>query len=55
MSEETKTRAETVSDNFDAAVAQYGAENINKILLVILKDISVSIGMTADNTTPSST
>ena len=52
MSDETKTRAETVEDNFDAAVTQYGAENYNKILMVVLKDISVSLGMIADNTTP---
>ena len=53
MSEETKTRAETVEDNYDDAVTAYGAENYFKIMMVVLKDISVSLGMIADNTTPS--
>ena len=52
MSDNTKTRAETVEDNFDDAVAQYGKENYGKIALVVLKDISVSLGMIVDNTTP---
>ena len=53
MSEEaTPTRAEAVAASFEAAVAQYGNENYMKILMVVLKDISVSCGMIADNTTP---
>ena len=53
MSEEaTPTRAEEVAASFEAAVAQYGKENYGKIALVVLKDISVSLGMIADNTTP---
>lgn len=55
MADETRTRAETMADDFDAAVAQYGADNLKKIMLVVLKDISVSLGMIADNTTPSTT
>ena len=45
-----KTRAEIVEENYDNAVAQYGKENYTKILLDVLKDISVSLGMIADNT-----
>ncbi len=53
MSEEsTPTRAETVAASFEAAKTQYGAENYWKIMMVVMKDISVSLGMIADNTTP---
>ena len=54
MSDTPKTRAETVKDNFDAALAQYGKENYMKIFLAVLEDLTVSLGMIADNTTPSS-
>ena len=50
MSETPKTRAETVKDNFDAAIAQYGKENYMKIFLAVLEDLTVSLVMIADNT-----
>lgn len=52
MADEEKTRAEQMEDNFDSYVAKYGAENYNKIFSAVLKDISISLGMIADNTTP---
>lgn len=48
VAEETTSRAEEAADNFDAAVAKYGAENYGKIILSVLKDISVSLGMLVD-------
>lgn len=55
MSDTPKTRAETVKDNFDAALAQYGKENYMKIFLAVLEDLTVSLGMIADNTSTSAT
>ena len=44
-----KTREEVVTENFEAAVAQYGEDNfVRKILPVVLEDISVSLARLVD-------
>lgn len=48
MSDETTTRVEDVTASFEAAVAQYGIDNYNKIALSVLKDISISVAMLVD-------
>jgi len=49
MSEETTpTREDTVKANYEAAEAQYGAENYMRIIMVILKDIDESLAQLVD-------
>jgi hypothetical protein len=52
MADDPKTRAEEMEEAYDSYVAKYGAENYNQIFSAVLKDISVSLGMIADNTAP---
>lgn len=42
------TREETVTANIEACEAQWGDENIMKLLAVCAKDISVSLAMLVD-------
>ncbi len=48
MSEETKTRTETVEDNIEAVIAKYGEENFNQLFAVCLQDISLSLAALVD-------
>ncbi len=48
MSDETKTRVETVSDNIDAVIEKRGEEAHQWIAQQCLIDISVSLAMLVD-------
>jgi len=48
MSDETRTRVETVSDNIDAVIEQRGEEAHQWIAQQCLIDISVSLAMLVD-------
>ena len=48
MSDPTPTREEVVEANIEAAEAKYGEDNFWKILMVIAKDIDISLAQLVD-------
>ncbi len=44
------TREDTVKANYEAAEAKYGEENYMRILMVIAKDIDISLAQLVDAT-----
>ena len=52
MADTPETRQKTVEDHIDLLVATYGEDAFRRLAIEMLKDISVSVAIIADNTTP---
>ena len=48
MSDETKTRVETVTENIEAIEEKYGVEAKQTMIWACVKDISISLAMLVD-------
>ena len=55
MSEETKTRVETVTENIEAIEEKYGVEAKQTMIWACVKDISISLAMLVDAGSSNST
>ena len=55
MSDETKTRVETVTENIEAIEEKYGVEAKQTMIWACIKDISISLAMLVDAGSSSST
>ena len=55
MSDPAPTRQQTVEANITTLISTYGEDAFKRLVVGILKDISVSLAMLVDNNTTAST